>query len=503
MSDEPAVQDPGPDQPQTPEPPPVAVSVALEPHDPAASYLPVPGEWDIIVRQADVLAKSDLVPAAYRAKPANVVLATLAGRPFGWDASMAMRSFHIIEGQPTMKPEIMLALIRASGHSVRGTSERHAARITGVRCDNGDSMEVEFTIHDAEAAGLCTINSDGKPIARKAAGNGRPEKKLPWELYPGDMCWARAVSKLGRKLFSDVLLGAAYTPEEFGAFVDAEGEPVELGQVDGPAWAQPDAPPPPPQLIDPELARQLTFRARALPPEGQAVLLELLESRDITGPIGKVTAAKGRIVAPMVAAIESRAAQFEWGQWTKPEVPPTPHPPTDEDLGTEFNDPPKDDPPEVTPPAADDDPESEPPTSGNSGFVPSDEEEKARPAGTSATAEVDAMIQADNDAAALAAMDDQSGEPFEGPTTKEALRAAIAEIEERGVEAVVAGDDLELEEIPLLTDAEIVKMRKVPLVQSLGVRGLVTSGDVATLKARLMAFEEIRAQTLTHPAPPD
>ena len=37
----------------------------------------------------------------------------------------------------------------------------------------------------------------------------------------------RAVSKLCRVLFSDVVLGAGYVPEEMGADVDADGVPIE------------------------------------------------------------------------------------------------------------------------------------------------------------------------------------------------------------------------------------------------------------------------------------
>ena len=36
----------------------------------------------------------------------------------------------------------------------------------------------------------------------------------------------RAVSKLCRNLFSDVVLGAGYVPEEMGADVDSEGVPL-------------------------------------------------------------------------------------------------------------------------------------------------------------------------------------------------------------------------------------------------------------------------------------
>jgi hypothetical protein len=164
-----------------------------------------------LMQISQMLAKSSLVPAAYRNKPENVLLAALAGQPFGWDPTMAMRSFHVIEGQPSLKPEIMLALVRRAGHSVSGDTSPTGATITGKRRDSGDQMTVEFTLEDAKRAGL---------LGRRG----------PWQSYPQSMCWARALSQLCRMLFPDVVLGAGYTPEELGAAVDVTGDVVDDSQ---------------------------------------------------------------------------------------------------------------------------------------------------------------------------------------------------------------------------------------------------------------------------------
>ena len=181
------------------------------------SALPSRSEFQHIQQMSEVLASSDLVPASYRRKPANVILATLAGRPFGWDPTMSMRSFHIIEGVPSMKPEIMLALIRKAGHSVNGEASATSSTVTGKRADTGDEMSFTFTMDDAHQAGL-----DGKKV---------------WKQYPASMLWARALSQLARMLFPDVVLGAGYTPEEFGA---DDGDVVDVAEVDGVTltWSQ-------------------------------------------------------------------------------------------------------------------------------------------------------------------------------------------------------------------------------------------------------------------------
>lgn len=172
------------------------------------SPIPTMNEFSVIQAQAAAIASSNIVPAAYRKNPDNVIVATLAGRPFGWDALTAMRNLTVIQGTATIKPEAMLGLIRAAGHSVSGETSPTKATVTGKRRDTGDEMSFTFTIEDAKRAGL--------------AG------KDNWKNYPSSMLWARAVAQLGRMLFPDVLLGLSYVPEEIGATVDENGEAISV-----------------------------------------------------------------------------------------------------------------------------------------------------------------------------------------------------------------------------------------------------------------------------------
>ena len=163
--------------------------------------------FDLVLREAEVLSSSTIVPRAYRGKAPDIVAAGLAGRAFGWDVMAAMRNFHVIEGQASMKPEAMLGLVRQAGHSVVIENEAGMAVANGKRVDTGDTYEATFTLADAQAAGL--------------AG------KKNWQQYEESMLTWRAVSKLCRVLFSDVVLGAGYVPEEMGAEVDVDGVPIE------------------------------------------------------------------------------------------------------------------------------------------------------------------------------------------------------------------------------------------------------------------------------------
>jgi hypothetical protein len=165
----------------------------------------------LMSKQADVLAMSDIIPAAYRRKPANIMVAALTGRAHGWDVMTAMRNGHVVEGTWGLRPEAMLGLVRRAGHSVTAELTPEGATLVGKRADTGDEMTLSFTMDDAKRAGLAS--------------------KQVWRNYPTAMCYWRAVGMLCRFLFSDVTLGLM-SVEELGAAIDTDGEVVDLGEVE-------------------------------------------------------------------------------------------------------------------------------------------------------------------------------------------------------------------------------------------------------------------------------
>lgn len=156
--------------------------------------------WDVLQAQAKALARTKFVPPAYQDKPDEIVAAGLYGEAIGLSVVTALSYIDVINGKPTLKPEGMLALVRSRGHAVSGSASDKVATVTGKRRDTGDELTVEWTIEMAANAKLI-------------------EKNPTWKSYPQSMLWARAVGQLCRMLFSDVLLGLSYTPEEMG---DAE-----------------------------------------------------------------------------------------------------------------------------------------------------------------------------------------------------------------------------------------------------------------------------------------
>ena len=156
-------------------------------------------------QQAKLLAASDLVPDAYRNKPANVYLAILTGHALGIHPVTALSSIQIIKGKPTMSAELMRALVQQAGHKFRilEASESKAEVECARKEWPGDVSTFTFTMTDAHRAGL--------------------DKQETYRKFPQAMLLARVTSMAARAMFADVIAGVSYTPDEL---VEAKPEPA-------------------------------------------------------------------------------------------------------------------------------------------------------------------------------------------------------------------------------------------------------------------------------------
>lgn len=171
-----------------------------------------------LIQQAEMLAKSGMVPKAFRGKPADVLVATLWGSELGLGPISSMQFIDVIEGSPTLNTEGRLALVRRAGHSVSLDVNDERAVAKGKRRDTGDEHTVTFSIQDAQAAGLAN--------------------KQVWKQYRKAMLGNRAMSQLCRTLFSDVTMGMSYAPEEVASFsapelLDSQPEALVRGRSVG------------------------------------------------------------------------------------------------------------------------------------------------------------------------------------------------------------------------------------------------------------------------------
>lgn len=127
---------------------------------------------------------------------AGVMMIMLAARELGISPMQALNGgLNIINGKVEISARMMSALIRRCGHqlTVKESSDNHCV-LFGKRADTGEAQQASFSIEDAKRANLI------KP------GGG-------WTKFPKDMCFARALSRLARQLFSDVI-GMGYVEGE-------------------------------------------------------------------------------------------------------------------------------------------------------------------------------------------------------------------------------------------------------------------------------------------------
>lgn len=143
----------------------------------------------------------------------KAVVKITAGEELGFGPMASMQGIFVIEGKPSLSANMLAALVK-----------RHPAydylpvQITdqGAEIDffqNGEKIGTSvFSMQDAERAGI--------------AG------KQNFKRYPKAMMFARALSQGVRWYCPDVTAGSpAYVPEELGAEVGEEGEPIAAAPV--------------------------------------------------------------------------------------------------------------------------------------------------------------------------------------------------------------------------------------------------------------------------------
>lgn len=175
-------------------------SNAVEVHRPLT---PAEVSW----KTAQRIANTPFVPTAFRGKPESVFAAVLYGEELGLGPMQSLNSIHVIEGKPSMAPELMRALVFKAGHRIDvKVCMNDEVILYGCRADSGSEATVKWTMKDAQNAGL--------------AGRGA------WKTYPRAMLLARATSELCRMLFADVVAGLSYTPEEAASIAGSDWEEV-------------------------------------------------------------------------------------------------------------------------------------------------------------------------------------------------------------------------------------------------------------------------------------
>jgi hypothetical protein len=174
----------------------------------------VPQEHELMVFQT--MAAQAVDSKMYRGigDKAGIMMIMLSARELGISPMAALNGgLNIINGKVEISARMMSALIRKAGHMI-SVKESTATEciLVGTRGDTLEVQSASFSIQEAQLAGLVK------------AGGG-------WTKWPKDMLFARALSRLARQLFSDVI-GIGYVEGEIsGADTRAGAVYSETSQV--------------------------------------------------------------------------------------------------------------------------------------------------------------------------------------------------------------------------------------------------------------------------------
>ena len=175
---------------------------------------------------AKMIAGSDMVPQAYRNKPANVLVAVQMGAEVGLKPLQALQHIAVINGKPSLYGDglIALCLQHPDCEDIRETFD--AATNTAscqVKRRGHQWYETTFSEADAKSAGLWG-------------------KSGPWKQYPKRMLALRARGFALRNKFADALAG-------MGVAEELSDIPVHEARIETPA--------PPPQSRTAALSARL------------------------------------------------------------------------------------------------------------------------------------------------------------------------------------------------------------------------------------------------------
>lgn len=147
-------------------------------------------------QQLVVISNTDFVAKGMRGNVSACLACVARARAIGIPDIVALGGgITIINGKAVLASELMSAIARKHGHSITFKETDDEVIAYGKRVDNGDEGEARFTMKMAATAGL--LGKDN------------------WKKHPDDMMFARAMSKLCRRLFSDCYAGGTYTPQDF------------------------------------------------------------------------------------------------------------------------------------------------------------------------------------------------------------------------------------------------------------------------------------------------
>jgi hypothetical protein len=168
--------------------------------------------WQVMRDQAEVLVKSGFLPQAINT-PEKALAIMQKGKELGIPPMEAMGSIYVIQGKPSVPPQLMLALARKTGEleDLKMANDSKRASVT-IKRKGQSEFTTSFGIEEATAFGLMAKDN--------------------YKKQPGIMFQWRALAANLRVTFPDAISGL-YSYDEMGAVMDEDGnfvnrQPIQM-----------------------------------------------------------------------------------------------------------------------------------------------------------------------------------------------------------------------------------------------------------------------------------
>lgn len=159
-----------------------------------------------LIKYADYISHSSLVPKSFNGSPADIVVAVQLGTSIGLSVAQSLQNIAVINGKPSIYGDMMLALCKRSPlcewvkEEITGNKqEEWVATCTVKRKGYPDVVSV-FSWKDA-------VNTKIIEKATKPNNKGWVNENSPWLTYPKRMLQMRARGFALRDAFPDLLNG--------------------------------------------------------------------------------------------------------------------------------------------------------------------------------------------------------------------------------------------------------------------------------------------------------
>lgn len=169
-----------------------------------------PKTWEAATAMAERMAKSQLVPIAFRGKPDDILVAWSLGAPLGLTLLSSLQHIAVVNGKPSIYGDAALAVCRAHPacelvrEEMTGEGDELTATCTVKRAGDPRTIVRSFGVRDARLAGLWGGANVRDADKREAS---------PWVKYPKRMLQMRARSWALRDAFPDALCGMPIAEE--------------------------------------------------------------------------------------------------------------------------------------------------------------------------------------------------------------------------------------------------------------------------------------------------